>query len=226
MTGTVTATQIPILQLVNGQPVYDGGALSPTAEYYFGGEPVVDPFTGQQLYYTGGQPVLNLLTGRPEYGPDGQELLHKAGDPILHVAGDPVIHADGDPVVYLGGELVIQQNGSYVSDGDFMSGSPALSFAAASGGNDATITRSSGNWLADGFAPGTQMLVSNMPNGTDDGVYLIAAVDSTGTVLSWCRNRAASLRFRTRTAPAWRACSPTPAARPRFTTPAIRSSTS
>ncbi len=183
-TGTVTATQIPILQLVNGQPVYDGGALSPTAEYYFGGEPVVDPFTGQQLYYSGGQPVLNLLSGQPEYGPNGQELLHKAGDPMLHVAGDPVVHTDGDPVVYLGGELVEDLNGSYVSDGDFMSGSPALTFAAASGGNDATITRSTGNWLMDGFTPGTQMLVSDMPNGTDDGVYLIASVDSTGMVLS------------------------------------------
>ena len=112
---SVTTTKIPINQLVNGQPVYDGGAASPTAEYFFGGEPVIDPFTHQPLVYSGGEPVLNLLTGQPEFDPFGNPIQHNAGDPMLHIAGDPVVHGTGDPVLYLGGELVHDENGNLVT---------------------------------------------------------------------------------------------------------------
>ena len=181
VTGTVSTTQIPINQLKNGQPVYDGGAMSPTAEYYFGGEPVIDPFTGNTLTYSGGQPVLNLLTGQPEYGPNGEPLLHKAGDPVLHQAGDPVVHTDGDTQLYLGGELV---NQGLVADSALLTGNPSLTFAPAADGNDATITRTAGNWLTDGFTVGSEMLVSGTQGGADDGLYTIAAVRNAGSVLS------------------------------------------
>ena len=152
VTGSLDTTQIPVNQLVNGQPVYDGGAISPVAQYYFGGEPVIDPFTHQPLVYSGGEPVLNLLTGKPEFDPYGNPLLHKAGDPVLHFAGDPVVHEDGDTVLYLGGELVRDENGNLVDNSAVMTGSPTLTFTPAQGANLATITRSAGNWLFDGFS--------------------------------------------------------------------------
>ena len=151
VTGSLDTTQIPVNQLVSGQPVFDGGAASPVARFYFGGEPVIDPFTHQALVYSGGQPVLNLLTGQPEFDPYGNPILHKAGDPVLHIAGDPVVHQDGDTVLYLGGELVRDENGNLVNNSAVMTGSPTLSFAPAQGANLATITRSAGNWLFDGF---------------------------------------------------------------------------
>ena len=195
-TGSLDVTQIPVNQLVDGQPVYDGGAASPVQEFYYGGEPVIDPFTGQPMDYSGGEPVLNLLTGQPEYGPTGQRLVHKKGDPMLHVAGDPVVHTNGDTVVYLGGELARDANGNLVPTAPAMTGSPTPDlFAPAQGGNPATITRGAGSWILDGFAAGDEVLVSGTPGGKDDGVYAISAIDSSGTILlghDLCQRRPAS----------------------------------
>ena len=75
---------------------------SPTAKTYFGGEPVLDPLTGQQLYYLGGEPVLDIFTGQQVTDPNGTALTHPTCtdtvncvgcDPMLHIAGDPVVQA-------------------------------------------------------------------------------------------------------------------------------------
>ncbi len=184
VTGSLDVTQIPVNQLVNGQPVYDGGAASPVQKFYYGGEPVLDPFTGQPLHYSGGEPVLNLLTGLAEFGPTGAPLIHNAGDPMLHIAGDPVAHLNGDQVVYLGGELTRDANGHLVPTAPAMTGSPTLSFVAVQGGNLATITRSAGSWILDGFTVGDEVLVSGTVGARDDGVYMITAMSTDGTTLS------------------------------------------
>ncbi len=216
---TVTATEIPINQLKDGQPVYDGGAISPTAQYYFGGEPVIDPFTGKQLYYTGGEPVLNLLTRQPEYGPNGEPLLNKAGDPMLHIAGDPVVHSDGDTAVYLGRELVTQ---GLVADSALLTGGPSLTFTPAQGGNDASIERSEGNWGTDGFTVGSELLVSGTAGGADDGPTRSPRSTAPARSSRWCRSRAVSPPSQAPPGSAWSASkrAATSAIRPR--SPAAR----
>ncbi len=97
---------------------FHGGANAPDAKSYFGGEPVLDPFTGAPLLYQGGEPVLDLFTRQPLLGPTQVPVAHKAGDPVLHFAGDPVVHQNGDNVRFLGGEQIVDENGHPVTNGD------------------------------------------------------------------------------------------------------------
>ncbi len=87
-------------------------------------------------------------------------------------------------MLYLGGELVRDENGNLVDNSAVMTGSPTLTFAPAQGTTLATITRSAGNWLFDGFSTGEAFLVSGTPQGKDGGTYTIESIDLTGTVLS------------------------------------------
>src|SRR5262249_36387708 len=110
---------LPILQ-GTGLPAY---YLSPDAKTYFGGEPVLDPFSGMQLTYQGGEPVRDLFTGDVVTAGDvvtdpfGAPLLHAAGDPMLHIQGEPVVHVRGEKQLYLGGEPVFDENGNPVYTG-------------------------------------------------------------------------------------------------------------
>ena len=48
----------------------------------------------------------------------------------------------------------------------------------------ATITRSAGSWIADGFLTGDQITVAGTGTGENNGTYTIASIDSTGTILT------------------------------------------
>ena len=113
--------RVPVDELAGGVPVLraTGAALpsyhlSPVRKTYFGGEPVLDPFTGQQLTYAGGEPVVDLFTGQPVLDPFDNPVLHQAGDLMLHVAGEPVYHLRGEQQRWLGGEVVVDELGNPV----------------------------------------------------------------------------------------------------------------
>ncbi|HKI91579.1 MAG TPA: hypothetical protein VJ986_04710, partial [Gaiellaceae bacterium] len=136
VSATLDTYQVPVDQLAAGLPVLHGTGLPtyyqhPDAKTYFGGEPVVDPLTGQPLTYSGGQPVRDLFTGAVLTDPAGNPLLHAAGDPMLHIAGDPVVQARGTNVRYLGGEQVYDEQGNPVYTGSapftYGPGTPAIS---------------------------------------------------------------------------------------------------
>ena len=84
---------------------------------YFGGEPVLDPFTHQPVTHQSGDPVLDPFTGNVVLDPFGQPVTHHAGDPVTHVAGDPTVQQVGDIVRYLGGEPVLDEQGHVVLTG-------------------------------------------------------------------------------------------------------------
>ncbi len=113
--------RVPVDQLAGGVPVLQatgaalpGYHLNPFRKTYFGGEPVLDPFTGQQLFYAGGEPVLDLFTGEPVLDPFDNPVLHQANDPMLHIAGEPVYHLRGEQQRWLGGEAVVDELGNPV----------------------------------------------------------------------------------------------------------------
>jgi hypothetical protein len=113
--------RVPVAQLAGGVPVLQatgddlaGYHLNPVQRFFFGGEPVLDPFTGAPMTYAGGEDVVDLFTGRPVKDPFGQILKHQAGDPMLHVAGDPVYHVRGTEQRWLGGEAVLDEQGNPV----------------------------------------------------------------------------------------------------------------
>ena len=86
-------------------------------EFYIGGEPVLDPFSGAWLTYSASDPVIDLYqSGVPVVlkDPFGNTLYHQAGDKQLHRAGDPVYHLNGDVQTFLGGELTFDENGHQV----------------------------------------------------------------------------------------------------------------
>ena len=127
LNATLATYQIAVDQLAAGLPVLHGsdplpvGVTSyyqhPTAQVYFGGEAVLDPFTGAQLTYSGGEPVFDLFSHNPVVDPFGVQLVHAAGDPMLHFAGDPVVHVRGEDQLYLGGEPVFDEQGNPVYTG-------------------------------------------------------------------------------------------------------------
>ena len=132
LNATLSTYQVPVDNLVAGKPVLYGAGLpnynqSPTAETYFGGEAVLDPFTGQQLTYTcdsnapddASNPcvVRDLFSRDIVYDPFQVPLLHHDGDPMFHIAGDPIVHQRGDDTLYLGGEPVFDENGNQVFTG-------------------------------------------------------------------------------------------------------------
>jgi hypothetical protein len=122
LTATVDTVSIPVTQLAAGLPVLYGGATylaNPHAQTYFGGEAVVDPFTGLPLTWQTNAPVEDLFhRGVILTEPDGvTPLRHQIGDPMLHVAGDPVVHVRGEIQTYLGGEAVVDENGNPVYNG-------------------------------------------------------------------------------------------------------------
>ena len=86
-------------------------------QYYFGGEPVLDPFTGVALEYAGGEAVRDLFTGAVLRDPFGNVIRHVAGDPMLHIAGEPVYRIRGQVVEYLGGEATFDEKGNQVFTG-------------------------------------------------------------------------------------------------------------
>ncbi len=62
--------------------------------------------------------------------------------------------------------------------------SATLTFADVASGDPATITRTGGSWITDGFLPGDRIAVSGA--GSDDGIYVVssAAGSVTPTVLT------------------------------------------
>ena len=86
-------------------------------KYYFGGEPVLDPFTKLPLTYTGTEPMLDLFTKAPIKDIYGNQIFHAAGAPQLHYTGDRVTQFAGDIVRYLGGEQVLDEAGQPVFTG-------------------------------------------------------------------------------------------------------------
>ncbi|MFC1533492.1 hypothetical protein ACFL7M_09040, partial [Thermodesulfobacteriota bacterium] len=116
---TLDKYQIPVDQFdQDGKPIFHDDSSSPDPKSYFGGEPVIDPFTLEPLYYQGGEPVLDLFSKQPVLDPFGNPVLHKAGDPVLHFAGDPVVHFTGEVQNYLGGEQVYDEKGDPVYNSD------------------------------------------------------------------------------------------------------------
>ena len=63
-----------------------------------------------------------------------------------------------------------------------MTGAPSLAFTPAEANSPATIARSTGNWVNDGFMPGDEISVS----GTlaNNGIYTIGSISLDGTVLA------------------------------------------
>ena len=113
--------RVPVSELAGGVPVLHatGSALptyhlAPVRKFHFGGEPVLDPFSGKPLTYSGGEDVLDLFTGQPVRDPFGQITKRQAGDPMLHIAGDPVYHVRGEVQRWLGGEAVTDELGNPV----------------------------------------------------------------------------------------------------------------
>ena len=126
LNATLATYQIAVDQLSAGLPVLHGNDPIPagtsyyqhaTAQVYFGGEAVLDPFTGVALTYAGGEPVFDLFSHAPVLDPFGVQLLHAAGDPMLHSAGEPVVHQRGEDQLYLGGEPVFDETGNPVYTG-------------------------------------------------------------------------------------------------------------
>ena len=132
-TGATTATldtyRIPIDSLSgDGRPVLHGAGIasyyqSPDRKRFLGGEPVLDPFTGEWLTYTSSDPVVDLYrkdaAGAPLVLRDafGNVLYHQNGDKKLHTADEPVYHLNGDVQRWLGGEPTFDENGHQVFTG-------------------------------------------------------------------------------------------------------------
>ena len=122
LTATLDTYRVPVSQLTDGVPVLHGAGLAsyfthPDQEFYFGGEPVLDPFTGAPLLYTTEADVRDLFTGAVLRDPFGVALKHAIGDPMLHIAGEPVYHVNGDYQTYIGGEQVRDEDGNLVFTG-------------------------------------------------------------------------------------------------------------
>ena len=126
LVGSIAGFKIAAERLQAGRPVphADPAAapptyhLTPAPRFYFGGEPVVDPFTRQPLTHAAGDPVLDLYDRTPVLDPFGRPLHYRAGDPMLHIAGDPVVHENGEFQRYLGGEPVLDESGAPVLNPD------------------------------------------------------------------------------------------------------------
>ncbi len=86
------------------------------AQTYIGGEPVLDPFTGETVKFVGGELVLNLYTRQPVLDANGIALRHLAGDVVTHFYGEQVIHAAGELIRYLGGEATFDETGAPVTN--------------------------------------------------------------------------------------------------------------
>ncbi len=179
LSGSLGVTQVAG-QTIIGQSTNHTGADAPQAKTYFGGEPVIDPYTLRPLTYTGGQPVFDLFTGQPLFDPFGNLLRHRPGDPMLHLKGDPVVQLDGAPQYFLGGEVVLDELGNPVTNATHLTGNPTLTFAEVNGVG--TIARGAGSWFADGFAGGDKILVAG--TGQNDGMYTVASINTSGTTLT------------------------------------------
>jgi len=130
VSATLATYRIPVADLdAQGRPILHGAGVatywqSPVQELYFGGEPVLDPFTHVPLVHAAGDVVVDLFAkdafGNPKVlrDPFGAALLHEAGDPLLHTAGEPVYQLGGAFQRYLGGEPVFDENGAQVFNGD------------------------------------------------------------------------------------------------------------
>ena len=116
--------RVPVSELSNGAPVltqsdddveaFMAYHLSPTVKEYFGGEPVLDPFTGAQLSYEGGEPVFDLFTGEQLFDALGRALEQAPNAPMLHIKGDRVVAVRGAIQTWLGGEMVLDELGNEV----------------------------------------------------------------------------------------------------------------
>ena len=82
--------RIPVALLSGGRPVIFGddpvnpyylNPLFAPQRVYFGGEAVIDPFTGEQMRYKGGEFKRDLFTGAILRDPNGVELEHADGRP-------------------------------------------------------------------------------------------------------------------------------------------------
>jgi Ca2+-binding RTX toxin-like protein len=175
----VDAFQIAMNDLVNGRPAFHTGAEAPVQQSYFGGEPVVDPFTFLPLFYAGGEPMFDLFTGDPVLDAFGNQLTHKAKAPILHSFGDPVVHAHGAFQRYLGGELTFDEAGNLVFNPVRVTQNPTLVFAD-NGAQPDTITRLAGNWKLDQFQVGDRIHVTGSALNDTEGhtFYTIAAISA------------------------------------------------
>ena len=180
--GTLDTFAIAVDVLVGGQQTFHDGSDSPDAKVYFGGEPVIDPFTHEQLFYESRVPVLDLFTGAPVLDPFNAPVLHEIGDPIRHVAGEPVAQLNGDIIRFLGGEFTFDESGDLVLNPVRMTQSPTLDFVTDAGGDK--IIRSAGNWRLDQFSVGDRIQVSGAGsnNTAIDSGYTIAAIEDIDTV--------------------------------------------
>ncbi|MFC1859388.1 beta strand repeat-containing protein, partial [Thermodesulfobacteriota bacterium] len=119
ITGTLDTYELPIDKIDgSGVTAFHDGADSADEEFFFGGEPVLDPFTKEPLFYEGGEPVRDLFTREVLLDLAGSPIPHAPGDPILHYANDRVYYFTGDIQRYLGGEQVYDEDGNAVKNWD------------------------------------------------------------------------------------------------------------
>ncbi len=99
--------------------------------------------------------------------------------------GEPVVYNDngGTPIGGLSNNT--SQNPYYVISLNKMTGSPGVTIAPADPNspypNDPSITRTTGNWLDDGFRPGQTIQVSGATNDNNNTSFTVDAIS--GTVL-------------------------------------------
>ncbi len=158
--------------------------------------------TGDQITYQSGPggPIGGLTSGQSYYViVVGPESIRLASTPANAQAGNyivftpyPTLEVPTSAALPGGASLTFAPGPALsASDADTtltftagptMSGSPALAFTPAQATSPATIERSTGNWLSNGFMPGDEISVS----GTlaNNGIYTIGSISLDGTTLT------------------------------------------
>ena len=113
--------RVPVSQLANGVPVLQATDaalptyhLSPVQKLYFGGEAVLDPFTGQAMLYAGGEDVRDIFTGELGQGRARQHAQARGRRRDAAHRGRPRLPRARRAADWLGGEAVVDELGNPV----------------------------------------------------------------------------------------------------------------
>ena len=142
--------------------------------------------------------TLTPVPATPSFTIDPSDVSFTPVDNQIGFATDPGFYT-GEGVVYNtdGGTAIGTSTGPltdgttyYVISLDTVTkdNDPTFTIAAPGGSsspypNDPTITRSAGNWVADGFEPGQTIEISDATNPGNDGTFTVDAISSDGTIL-------------------------------------------
>ncbi len=162
----------------------DGYQTGDAVTYNSGpGGPIGGLTSGQTYYVIVVDPERIRLAGTQDDATAGNFIVFQPY-PTLAAATSASLNA-GTGLTFAPGPALSAASASTTltfTPGPKMNGSPTLAFTPGQGSTPATIDRSNGNWLSDGFAPGDMITVS----GTlaNNGNYTIGSISLDGTVLA------------------------------------------